>query len=540
MKHNFPFVLIIILLFANLLGPAKSVEATDQVANNGAPTMVSYQGQVNVVGLPFSETGFFKFAIIDPPGTSSFWSNDGTSSGGGEPTHALPLPVSNGLFNVRLGDAGAGMPPLNAAVFGDPARLLRVWFSPDAVTFSQLAPDAPITSVPYALQAQQAADSLTLGGHPAGDFMIASQYLGRHWGTLVDTTGDVGEYSSIITGMDGLGLISYYDYDNGDLKVLHCGNLGCTSGNTITSVDTTGDVGISSSIAIGADGFGLISYYDFTNHDLKVFHCSNISCTAGTYTSVDTAGDVGVITSITIGVDALGLIAYIDFTNHHLKVLHCGNLLCDNLAFNTITTVDSIFMAGKYGLSIAIGSDGLGVISYWDSGNLNLNVLHCGTVLCDKQNSVSVVDTTGDVGGYSSITVGSDGLPLVSYYDNTNGDLKVVHCGNLYCGGFNTRTSVDTEGNLSTHVGTYNSITIGPDGLGLISYLDETNSDLKVVHCGNLLCNDKNIIATVDSADLVGQYSSITIVGDGQALISNYDHTGGDLKVIKMAGLGRR
>jgi hypothetical protein len=31
-------------------------------------------------------------------------------------------------------------------------------------------------------------------------------------------------------------------------------------------------------------------------------------------------------------------------------------------------------------------------------------------------------------------------------------------------------------------------VTIGADGLGLISYLDSSNSDLKVAHCSNVTC----------------------------------------------------
>lgn len=43
------------------------------------------------------------------------------------------------------------------------------------------------------------------------------------------------------------------------------------------------------------------------------------------------------------------------------------------------------------------------------------------------------VDTVGQVGRFSSITVGADGLPLISYNDLGNGNLKVLACGNLTC-----------------------------------------------------------------------------------------------------------
>ena len=34
---------------------------------------------------------------------------------------------------------------------------------------------------------------------------------------------------------------------------------------------------------------------------------------------------------------------------------------------------------------------------------------------------------------YTSMTIGADGLGLISYYDATNGDLKVAHCENAFC-----------------------------------------------------------------------------------------------------------
>lgn len=43
-----------------------------------------------------------------------------------------------------------------------------------------------------------------------------------------DSAGYVGDHTSVTIGADGLGLISYQDFDNGDLKVAHCANAFCT------------------------------------------------------------------------------------------------------------------------------------------------------------------------------------------------------------------------------------------------------------------------------------------------------------------------
>ena len=81
-------------------------------------------------------------------------------------------------------------------------------------------------------------------------------------------------------------------------------------------------------MTIGAGGLGLISYYDTTNGDLKVAHCSDVTCSSATLATLDSTGNVGEYTSVTIGADGLGLISYYDVGNGNLKVAHCANAFC--------------------------------------------------------------------------------------------------------------------------------------------------------------------------------------------------------------------
>ena len=48
-------------------------------------------------------------------------------------------------------------------------------------------------------------------------------------------------------------------------------------------------------------------------------------------------------------------------------------------------------------------------------------------------NTLTTVDSTGDVGYRTSITLGADNFPVISYRDNTNGDLEVVKCADATC-----------------------------------------------------------------------------------------------------------
>lgn len=166
-------------------------------------------------------------------------------------------------------------------------------------------------------------------------------------------------------GADGFGLIGYVDGSNGHLKVAHCTNLACSAFG-LAAVDTSGNVGdAATSITVGADGLGLISYYDGTGGNLDVAHCSNAACTAATITSVDSGGDVGRSSSVAMGADGLGLVSYLDGTNGHLKVAHCTDLACSS---STTATADPSSAVG-FDTSVTIGFDGLGLISYFDNGN---------------------------------------------------------------------------------------------------------------------------------------------------------------------------
>ena len=138
----------------------------------GAPTVVSYQGQVIVSGAAYSGAGYFKFAIVDQAEAFTYWSNDGSAAGGNPPAAAVPLSVTNGLFNVLLGDAAlANMTALPASVFSDTERYLRVWFSSDNLAFTRLSPMRRIAAVPYALQAENAE---TLDGQLSSFYRNAS------------------------------------------------------------------------------------------------------------------------------------------------------------------------------------------------------------------------------------------------------------------------------------------------------------------------------------------------------------------------------
>lgn len=313
-------------------------------------------------------------------------------------------------------------------------------------------------------------------------------------GGLLDgsfTSGDVGDYPSVAIGSDGLPIISYYDATNGNLKVAHCHSVNCFGGADITTIDSSSDdVGRYTSLAIGTDGLAFISYYDATTGNLLGAHCSNVSCSSATLTTIDgSSDDVGRNSSVTIGADGLPVVSYYDATTGSLMAAHCTfNSACTSANRFFPPASRSMVDSGGVGLasSIVLGSDGFPLISY-STGNGNggnLKVAHCSNASCSSATISTLDGSTSDLVAQSTaINVGSDGFGVISYYDFTKGTLKVAHCSSITCSSA-TVITLDSGGNL----GQDSSLTIAPDGFPLISYLDFSNTTLKVAHCSNVFC----------------------------------------------------
>jgi hypothetical protein len=313
--------------------------------------------------------------------------------------------------------------------------------------------------------------------------------------TVDDPDNSVGWYNSLVIGSDGFPVISYHDETAGTLKVAKCNDVACTgSDETITTVDgLVNDVGDYTSIAIGTDTFPVISYYARGLGALKVVKCNDTACSGSNeiITTVDgLASNVGLWNSLAISTDGFPVIGYNHFfPARSLKVVKCNDAACAG-GDETISTVDGLDSDVGQFISLAISTDGFPVISYQDFSLARaLKVAKCNDAACTgSDETITTVDgLVNDVGAWTSLAIGSDGSPVISYFDSTAGALKVAKCNDPSCsGGDETISTVDNPAN---QVGLLSSIVIGVDGLPVISYLDNTTKELKVMHCGRPDCS---------------------------------------------------
>ena len=62
---------------------------------------------------------------------------------------------------------------------------------------------------------------------------------------------------------------------------------------TNTTLETTDDVGYYTSMAVGLDANPVISHQDNTNGDLELYVCADPTCSSGTNQTLEETGDVG-------------------------------------------------------------------------------------------------------------------------------------------------------------------------------------------------------------------------------------------------------
>ena len=201
----------------------------------------------------------------------------------------------------------------------------------------------------------------------------------------VSTTLDAGTFSEGMTalaiGADGRPIVARSGFTF--LRVTKCGNDACTAGNVSTTVDTAGfQIGITPSLVIGAGGRPLIAHRssDVSVNTLRLTVCGDGACAAGNVTRVlDAVSSVGLGLSMALGSDGFPVVSHVKQDSGEVRVTSCASTDCSA----GVVTVPVAGSAGTFGrlTSIGIGVDGLPIIAFGDSAN-DLRVTRCGSPGC--------------------------------------------------------------------------------------------------------------------------------------------------------------
>ncbi len=363
----------------------------------------------------------------------------------------------------------------------------------------------------------------------------------------VDAGRDLGQHSSLTELTNGEPAISYYDVDEGDLKYAWHDEGEWHS----TIIDTAGDVGQYTGLGIKS-GDPVISYYDASNGALKYAWRS-----AGAWhtTTIDDDGDVGQYSSLVVLRSGMPAISYYDATHKDLKCARAYSGGGGEIAGWHIEVVDSLDAVGRH-TSIAELGSGYPAISYaysdrwmldsdlkyaefdgaeWDTTTVatsdmagyytSLKILPSGQPAISYGTYVPEFgmrlhcawrdDSSDWVGEHNSLSILPSGRPAIAYYDAASRALK---CAWFDGSEWHTRT-VDNQ----NEVGEYANLAI-VQGQMAITYYDASGR-LKYAHIPELPYHGHSLFTTETVAD-EDEYGSTSLVflGSGKPAMSYYAH----------------
>ena len=335
----------------------------------------------------------------------------------------------------------------------------------------------------------------------------------------VNSGGNVGMYSDIAIDSLDRPHISYYDIGNGYLKYAYW------TGSTwdIKSIDASADVGRYTSIALDSLNMPHISYYDATNTSLKYAKKNPISGNF-IYTTVDSVDRAGQCTSIALD----GTIPHISyFTDNGQK----GKIKYATKPGDTwiIETVDTDLGWSNNGYtSIALDSNKKPHIAFFKSPGSSDYLRYA-----KKPDATWLVETVDQdlltyqaTGYYPSLALNSNNYPRISYWfgyevvTDWGWDVR-------YASWDGSKWNIATiPGSLLGNVG-YTSLALSHTlDLPTIAFIDEGAGKL---HYASKPLLGGWSISPVDSSGNVGNECAHALDSKSHPHFSYYDATNGDL-----------
>ncbi|MCB1632996.1 MAG: hypothetical protein KDI51_00310 [Xanthomonadales bacterium] len=235
--------------------------------------------------------------------------------------------------------------------------------------------------------------------------------------------------------------------------------------------------------AIGARGTPLIAYFDNVGGDLELIRCVDIGCTSVVATTLLTVGITGRNPQIEVRADGRPAIAYGDDTDGSINVLDCADIDCTSYSVTEIIDAPGLVLTD---MSTLFAGNQL-VLTWYDGVAGDLEVAYCSgtSPLCAGATQFTAA-SAGDVGSRAAVVYSINSFdPLwIAYRNDSANTLDFVVC--------NTSGSCDPPVSLygpvsNTVIADKIDLVLGADNMAFVAHVrTSTTSNTAVVrttHC---------------------------------------------------------
>lgn len=343
-------------------------------------------------------------------------------------------------------------------------------------------------------------------------FAINDQIDGTGVWTIYDVLNPSGTEHTILQSVNGKPAIAYYDL-NTDIFTYTVNSNSDGSGTwSFFTLDTSSEnidfvgTGVDNQISFEIlDENPIIAYKN--NNSLNYYGVINV-----------TASDILFLDSS----PPAPVVFYSSGSRFEVKI---GDDV-DGTSFGSAITIDNVSVGNMSALMV----DGNPAVSYYSAGKLRYirsddtegTIWSASPVIepIDGTNgSQSPLEQSQNVGDFNSLAIINNN-PAISYYDQTNRQLKYVRSTDTLGDSWDTPEIVDNIGN----VGQYTSLA-EVNGQSAISYYDVDNQSLKYARFNGATWDIQTIADNVSSpSNNVGKFTSL-IISDNVPIVTYYDET---------------
>jgi hypothetical protein len=342
--------------------------------------------------------------------------------------------------------------------------------------------------------------------------------------------GNTGNQPSVAIGADDNPVLLFTTDGPGIdpfvLQLVRCTNPECSGTQSVVTLANLNTSSGSTALALDSDDDPVLAWTDSAG-DLRVIACTTRDC-SGTQTANVINADFNSYVDMVLDDADRPVLAYYRQWGYDLAVVRCTTTDCSG--GQVVQAPDT---AGNVGEdpSIALDASGNPVIAYYDLDNQNLKVLRCTTADCSGAQSPTSPVTAGLVGSSPSLTLDPDGNPVVSYWNNTDERLEMVHCTDLTCSGTQSPEVVDDVGNP----GYASAIALDGFGHPVVAYLTIDDRDVRVAHCTTPDCSAAPLVTTPDGPDFIGYEIDMALDAVGNPVVAYRNATTGQLRLLRCA-----